>query len=482
MTVNFTGYFFDNTFDERILFHDFLKTYTVGDVKKVLENEINGEDNFSFILKYIKNIIKNPEYTLDFMTSGTSGSQKCVKKSLLNLTQESLDIFNALKLEDNLEFITTTSPNHLFGATFYMMLPLNSGYIINTSKINYPEDLVIENAALITTPSFLESMRKYNAEPPVKPHLIITAGAKLQDETFEYAQTISHRVIEIYGSTETGIIAYRDTPKTKRLKLFRGIKILSADDEYTKISTKYSLNPIQSIGDRLKVFGDEIEFLGRNDRLLKVLEKRISAEDMEKELCKNKFINECYCFEYSGKIAAIAALSKSGEDYAIENGSFELSKELKKSLQNSFDSVPQKWAFTDEIPKTTSGKINKNIVKDIFNTNLTMPLILSRNVEDTSAVFELCFLKNSNFFQGHFENFPILPGVVQLFYANYFSNLVFNVDCKCGQIRRIKFTNIIFPSKKILLKLTKKDQTIEFKYYDSNKTYSSGILPITSLL
>ena len=482
MTVNFIEYFADKKYENKILFKDSLKSYTVSDVKKFLEKEIQGEDNFSIILKYLKNILQNPNFALDFVTSGTSGNQTHIEKTLENFQEESRDIFSELKLEKGLEFITTTTPEHLFGASFYMMFPLNFDYIINVSRINYPEDLVYKNAVLITTPSFLDTMRKYDIKPPQNPEIIITAGSKLKDETFNYAKTISKRVIEIYGSTEAGIIAYRESPKTNRLKLFSGIKILSSNDNGTEILTKYSKCENQTLNDRIRVLGDEIEFLGRSDRLIKVLEKRISAEDMENEISKNKFVEECFCFEYYGKIACLVALNDLGKEEAKENGTLEISKELKTNLHKLFEIIPQKWAFTDEIPKTERGKVDKTSVENIFDTNITFPLILSRDFENNVCVFELCFLKNSNFFQGHFEGFPILPGVVQLFYANYFTKLAYDIDCRCGQIRKIKFKNIIFPSREVFLELKKKENSVEFKYYNQDKIFSSGILPTISLL
>lgn len=94
----------------------------------------------------------------------------------------------------------------------------------------------------------------------------------------------------------------------------------------------------------------------------------------------------------------------------------------------------------------------------------------------------MTFINNSNFFKGHFEGMPILPGVVQLFYANWFAKLAFGIDCSQGQIRRVKFSNIIKPLEIVELELKKTDSGVSFRYYNEEKTFSSGILPVKSFL
>ena len=85
------------------------------------------------------------------------------------------------------------------------------------------------------------------------------------------------------------------------------------------------------------------------------------------------------------------------------------------------------------------------------------------------------FKANSNFFRGHFDVMPVLPGVVQLFYANWFADEVFNIKLSNIEAKRIKFSNIIKPDEELILKLTNKDNSVEFTYLGDDKIYSSGI-------
>lgn len=535
MIVNFLDYFLSDEFDERIIIKNSSNTYTVRDLKSIVSKKIdilkkiphknvilNSKDNFSFIINFLsciftkKNIylvndsrkvrnivndfcifddsnniygkikefpeIQPEEIIINFFTSGTTSESKCVQKSLQNLINESNDLFKEFYFDNNWEFISTTTLNHLFGITFHLFLPLNKGFVINTDRINYPEDLKVPNACLISTPSFIDTMKKYSFMPKVCPQVIITAGSKLTDGSFKYAQSISKRVIEIYGSTETGIIAYRQYFSDQELKLFQGVKILDTTDNYTKVSSQYSYNEADILNDKIEYNSGKIKLLGRSDRILKIQEKRISASALETELSKEDFVNECYCFEYNSKIAVIIALTKDGIEFMKNNDIISLVKVLKAGLSKAFEVIPQRWKFIDEIPKTKSGKIDKDKIDEIFNLNLSLPLIISRNLKNNEADFQLYFYKNCNFFSGHFDGFPILAGVVQVFYADFFAKLAFNCDCHTGQLRKIKFSNIIRPDKIIGLKLNKNSDTINYEYYDNDLKYSSGILPVKNLL
>lgn len=429
----------------------------------------------------IKKFLESETNIITFTTGGTTAKQKTVTKSAKNMIDESNDIFEALKLPKGLEFITTTTPEHLFGYTFYCVLPTLHGYKRKPERINYPEDLKIKNALLVTTPSFLESMRKFDCTPEVCPEIIITAGAKLEKKTFEYAKKISNRVIEIYGSTETGVIAYRENPDDE-MKLFKGIEILSLEDDKVKISSKYSSNGFDILDDKIEVKGDRIKFLQRSGRTLKIQEKRVNAEEIESEIKSHKFVDECYTLEHDGKLAALVVMNNKGINFVVENSTLDLIKDLKKRLNKKFEIVPQRWRFTDEIPRKENGKIDRKKIEEVFNLNLSFPLMISREYDMLYAQFEMRFLKTSNFFQGHFEGFPVLPGVVQLYFASYFIKDAFGIDCHCGQLRKIKFTNIIRPDGIVYLRLEKVKNGVSYTFYGDDATYSSGLLPLTNYL
>ena len=430
-------------------------------------------------MKKILKKIDTKKIIINFYTSGSTSNAKCIKKSLQNLIDEGNDLYDEFKFDNGFEFASTTTLNHLFGMTFHFMLPFNNGLVINSDRIYFPEDMPSVDTVLISTPSFLEKMAKYDIKLKRKLKYTITAGAKLKDNIFKYAGSISDRVLEIYGSTETGVIAFRNTSEKPDFTLFEGIKILDCNNEFeTRLISKYSYEPLQIIGNKIEWDGKKyIKFLGRSDRILKIQEKRISAAELEEETAKHEFANECYCFEHNGKIAAIVSLNPSGMEFAVQNGMLELIKNLKTALAKKFIVIPQRWKFVDEIPRTFNGKIDKGRIVDLFNLNLSLPLVLSRKIDANCSEFRLFFYQNCNFFKGHFPKNPIVPGVVQLYYANYFTKVAYNKDCHIGQIRKIKFTNIIHANDIVDLRIEKQTKGMAYEYVNGEINYASGLLP-----
>ena len=70
---------------------------------------------------------------------------------------------------------------------------------------------------------------------------------------------------------------------------------------------------------------------------------------------------------------------------------------------------------------------------------------------------------------------PILPGVVQLYYARYFANDVFNIEISPEEVKKVKFSNIIKSDTNIILKLKNDENCVNFTYEADDKVYSSGI-------
>ena len=137
--------------------------------------------------------------------------------------------------------------------------------------------------------------------------------------------------------------------------------------------------------------------------------------------------------------------------------------------------IPQRWKYIDEIPMNVIGKVNKQLIEHIFNVNVSLPLILDREITQNSITYKMYFYNKCNFFKGHFPEFKLVPGVVQLYFAKELSNSHFNLNIREGQWKRIKFSNIIEPDKIIYLKLKKDEKNVSYEYYYEEKKYSSGV-------
>ena len=113
-------------------------------------------------------------------------------------------------------------------------------------------------------------------------------------------------------------------------------------------------------------------------------------------------------------------------------------------------------------------------ILEIFNTNLTYPYVVDFFKDADSVEFSLIFPHESNFFKGHFTDFPIVPGVVQLFFAKEFIKDTFSIDFVPEKVKKIKFSSVIKPDMPVNLELVKKETSVEFKYFGKDKIFSSG--------
>lgn len=410
---------------------------------------------------------KNNEQFI-FHTSGSTGEPKTIKKSYNCLLAEAQDLAKFFNFSPDTVFVSTVDNKYMYGTTFTVMLPKVLGCNVEKERVVYPEDIKnYEKFVFVSTPSFLEKLAKYNFTFKYKPEMIISAGAKLDDKVFEYLEKISNGVTEIYGSTEAGVIAYRQKHDTK-LSFFENVK-------YTNqiISSPYFDENSLELNDKLELFKDGFIIKERNDRIVKIQEKRVSLDEIEKILNQSNLVEKSYCLKLDDKLCSAIILNNEGKKLLEKFGKLELIKAIKKSVVLNFI-TPKKWRFLTNFPTNERGKIDGTRIKEWFITNVTYPNIIDYKNNNTTAEIELIFPKNSNFFNGHFTDFPILPGVVQLFFAKEFTRDIFNLKFTPQKVKKIKFSSIIKPETKVKLILIKNENSVDYKFTNDKNTFSSG--------
>ena len=107
-------------------------------------------------------------------------------------------------------------------------------------------------------------------------------------------------------------------------------------------------------------------------------------------------------------------------------------------------------------------------------------------VEKTENAVTLEFLipESSDFFDGHFPEFKLLPAVAQFEIVTRFSRKYFGTDRAVPTIRRIKFSNPIRPETHLHLEIKYNVAKSSVSYtlvdaQDFKKTYSSGSFSVS---
>lgn len=417
---------------------------------------------------------------LTILTSGSTGVPKQIRKNLSNVLIEAGDMifeYQEQIKKDNTYIITSTTPHHMWGFStligFVLYDPIR--LIIDSREVIYPDDINLKDKIFISTPSFLEKFKKYDVGFEHAPRLILSAGDKLKNDVFEYFIKGKTPVKDIYGSTEVGVIAYRKSPDENFLTCYSLVEVKTNEDSLLIVNSPYFEGGDMVLGDIIEII-DNRHYIPkrRSDRIVKIQEKRISLDEIENILKEDEFIQNVYCFKLKEKLAAVVILNKEGREFYKKEERITLIKRLKSILADKSEIMPQKWRFLYEIPKTKTGKTDKEKMEEIFETNLSYPFIYNVEEKKDSTIIDLIFKGDSNFFKGHFDSHPILPGVVQLHYAFEFALYYLDENLKKENVKRIKFSNIIKPDTLIKLNLKRKENGIEYSYTKDEVILSSG--------
>ena len=99
--------------------------------------------------------------------------------------------------------------------------------------------------------------------------------------------------------------------------------------------------------------------------------------------------------------------------------------------------------------------------------------------KENSVSLEFSIPESSDFFDGHFPEFKLLPAVAQFEVVTRFSRKYFNTQRYVPAIKRIKFSNPIRPDTNVHLDLEHRAEksSVNFSMQDADiegKVYSSG--------
>jgi 3-hydroxymyristoyl/3-hydroxydecanoyl-(acyl carrier protein) dehydratase len=115
-----------------------------------------------------------------------------------------------------------------------------------------------------------------------------------------------------------------------------------------------------------------------------------------------------------------------------------------------------------------------------WRNSKTMPDILQENWLESTVVLELEFPPEMFQFQGHFREYPVMPGVAQLDIAIQLAQRYFKQSISLSEVTHLKFKKVIPPETILTLTLTTKleKSAITFEYGCANGVVSSGVMKL----
>ena len=296
-------------------------------------------------------------------TSGSTGTPLPYKKTwgrLVNCVRFEAERLGLLDGRSH-AIVGTVPPQHMYGFESTVLLALQSGNAFSAGRPFYPADVCSELAAvpqprmLVSTPVHLRTLLATGLDLP-SADLVLSATAPLsQNLARQVEQRFQTRLLEIYGSTETGQIASRRTAETVEWQLFTGVRLFAEQDQ-TWAEGGHVEQPTPMC-DVLEITGPARFLLhGRMSDLVNIAGKRSSLSYLNHQLNAISgvidgafFIREEEESSQTGVTRVAALVVAPGLDAAT------LLEQLRKRIDPVF--LPRPLLFVDSLPRNQTGKL-----------------------------------------------------------------------------------------------------------------------------
>lgn len=294
-------------------------------------------------------------------TSGSTGAPQPNFKPWGSLVAGARLHAGRLGLSDAALLVATVPPWHMYGLEWTVLLATRAPVTVYCGEAFYPDDVrralgtVDARRVLVTTPIHLRAMLRATVDfPPVD--LVVCATAPLDRALAEEAERrLSARLLEIYGCSEAGTLAYRLPVEQEAWRPFPGFE-LSMADGIVSASASFLPQPV-ALADRIELAADgTFRLLGRLGDLVKVAGKRASLADLNARLLTIPGVED-------GVIVESSALASGGGDrlcaFVVAPGlsAETVRRRLAERVDRAF--LPRPLRVVDALPRSETGKLSR---------------------------------------------------------------------------------------------------------------------------
>jgi acyl-coenzyme A synthetase/AMP-(fatty) acid ligase len=309
-------------------------------------------------------------------TSGSTGTPLPYKKTwgrLVNCVRFEAQRLGLLDGRSH-AIVGTVPPQHMYGFESTVLVALQSGNAFSAGRPFYPADVCSELATvpqprmLVSTPVHLRALIGSDVHLP-SADLVLSATAPLsQNLAREVEQRFATRLLEIYGSTETGQIASRRTAQEVEWQLFEGVRLFSkAQETWAEGGHVEQPTPMCDV---LEVTStDRFLLHGRLSDLVNIAGKRSSLSYLNHQLNAIPGVADGVFFVRepeegsSTGVTRVAALV-----VAPTLDAAALTEQLRKRIDAVF--MPRPLLFADSLPRNDTGKLPHDSLRSLAATAL----------------------------------------------------------------------------------------------------------------
>jgi acyl-coenzyme A synthetase/AMP-(fatty) acid ligase len=430
----------------------------------------------------------------NLFTSGSTGAPKLVQKTLAVMEREAAAIETLVgqQVPEDARVFGTVTHQHLFGLSYKLFWPLCSGRCIDGTIYDLWENLLgqeIRGAVIVTSPAHLTRLEQDALPSDRRPSIILSAGAFLPLSASKVAAKVFGRAVcEIYGSTETGTIAWRDRADIDLpWQSMPGVSVTQGSGGILRLRSPFLPDATEfDTNDSIQMLdGGGFRLLARTDRIAKIDGKRVSLPEVEAQLGASLFVSEVAALVLPGEQAILAAAivpSATGREELAKIGAFRLGRLLRDELGRTQEAAgkPRRWRFVDALPRNDMGKILQQDLIQLFMPERLPTEPDLHAVRQNGDAVEIDLFNRPDLLQlhGHFPNMPIIPGVAQIDWAVKLAARHFGISIDVAANFQVKFHRLTLPGTLVTLKLAHDAdrRRLSFAYHQGAQVLTSGFI------
>ncbi len=347
----------------------------------------DDDDGILPCLRYPENLatadcpVAIPEIDVDqeiaqVFTSGSTGLPIPHIKRWGSLVKNVQAEIARLGVSEGYAIVATVPAQHMYGLESSVLMPMLAGAALHAGRPFYPADIIAALEALprprmlVTTPYHLRTLLATST--PVPPaELLLSATAPLSGNLAQAAESAFHAPLyEIYGCTETGQLATRQTSAGPEWSVLPGIQ-LRESPEGTWAEGGHIDAPT--------LLGDVIEqvtpgrFLlhGRNGDLVNIAGKRTSLAYLNHQLNAIAGVEDGVFLLPKDATADESVQRLSALVVAPGHNPASLLQALRERIDPIF--LPRPLLFVDALPRNATGKLPSQQAQELMESLLQQP-------------------------------------------------------------------------------------------------------------
>jgi acyl-coenzyme A synthetase/AMP-(fatty) acid ligase len=315
-----------------------------------------------------------PEHQLAVIlfTSGSTGRPKPVLKSWGVLVRSALSAGDRLGIKEAAggAVIGTVPHQHSYGLESVTLLAMQHGMSVVAERLFYPADIQAALAAaprpriLITTPVHLRALVGQPWEMPAL-DLIVSATAPLSPALAAQAEECFRGpLIEIYGCTEAGQIATRQTVRQSHWRCLNAVALRQQNGAtWVEGPAVPSATPLQDV---IECAGrDEFLLVSRSAELVDVAGKHATLGHLNHQLLSIEGVEDGAFIAPNPRDQRIPRLAAFVVAPGLDAGA--ILQALRERIDAAF--LPRPLLLVDALPRNSMGKLPRETLMQLLQQN-----------------------------------------------------------------------------------------------------------------